>query len=58
VRDIEECVEIDLKAPLDARPQNLHRHRFACTAGLDFGAMHLRNRRGRDRRAEAGINVR
>ena len=47
-----EGLEIDLEALLDARPQHLHRDRAAAAIGRDLGAMHLRDRGGRDRRAE------
>ena len=52
----EEGVEIGAKAPLDAGPQDLHRHRLARAVHLDFGAVHLRDRGGGDRGAEAGVD--
>ena len=42
-----------LEAALDAGAQHLHRDRLARAVVLDFGAMHLRDRGGGDRRAEA-----
>jgi hypothetical protein len=53
-RGEDEGVEIDLEAPLDARPQHLHRHRAAAAIGCDRGAMYLRDRSGRHRRPERG----
>ena len=55
-RGKEKGVEIDLEAALDAGPQNFHRHRLAHAVDVDFGAVHLRDRGGGDRRPEAGID--
>ena len=52
-RGEEKRVEIDLEAPLDAGPQHLDRDGAAAAVGHDLGAMHLRDRGGGDRRAEA-----
>jgi hypothetical protein len=57
-RDVEEGVEIGLEAPLDAGAQDFHRHRLARAIGCDLGAVHLRDRSGGDRRAEARIDLR
>ena len=44
--------EIDLAAMLDAGPQHFHRDRLCTVGGRDLGAVNLRDRGGRDRRAE------
>ena len=49
-----ERVEIALEAPLDAGPQHLHGDRAAVG---DLGAVHLRDRGGRDRGAERREDV-
>ncbi len=52
-----EGVEIDAESPFDAGPQDLHGHRLALAAFADdFGAVHLRDRGGGDRRPEARID--
>ncbi len=55
-RGVEESVEIGLEAPLDAGPQDFHRHRLARAVLVDLGAMHLRDRGGGNRRTEAGVD--
>ena len=57
-RGKEKGVEIDLEAALDAGTQNFHRHRLARAVDVDFGAVHLRDRGGGDRRPEARIDER
>ena len=47
-----EGVLIDREAPLDAGPQHLDRDRSHSVGVLDLGAVHLRDRGGRDRGAE------
>ena len=48
-----ESAEIGVEALFDAGPQNLDRDGACLARSLDRGAMHLRNRGGGDRRAEA-----
>src|SRR5262245_63179822 len=43
---------------LDSRPQDFHGYRLARTAGLNLGAVHLRDRGGRDGRSETRIDLR
>src|SRR5262245_20201205 len=43
---------------LDSRPQDFHGYRLARTAGLNLGAVHLRDRGRRDCRSEARIDLR
>ena len=49
-----ERIEVVAKAPLDAGPQHLHGDGAANAADENLGAMHLRDRRRRDRRTERG----
>ena len=56
-RGIKESVEIGLEAPLDAGPQDLHRHGFARAGLVDFRPMHLRDRGSGDRRSETRIDL-
>ena len=55
-RDVKECVEIDLEAALDAGRRIFTATALRAPPYLDFGAMHLRDRGGGDRRPEAGID--
>ena len=48
-----ESAEIGVEALFDAGPQNLDRDGARLARSLDRGAMHLRDRGGGDRRAEA-----
>ena len=50
-REVEGCRD-RAEAPLDAGPQHLHGDGLAAVGVDDLGAMHLRDRGGRDRRAE------
>jgi len=51
-----ECRQIGVKAPLDARPQNLHGDGAGTGRCRHRRAMNLRNRGGGNRRAEAREN--
>ena len=52
--ETDESAQIGVEAPLDAGAQHFDRDRTWTVRGGDLGAMHLRNRRGSDRRPEAG----
>ena len=53
VRDKEEIGKVAPEARGHIGPQHLHRHGCPHAVAFDFAAMHLRDRGGRDRRAEA-----